>query len=119
MSKLLAGICIGLVCGFSGGYFIAKSEMYSTDYVRVKIINSSGKTINKVILKHGNGTYEIANLLDKTDTKIIFESAGEGTYKLTATLENDSTILFKEVYIEGGYKTIETITAKEITTTYN
>src|SRR6187431_625382 len=119
MNKILAGICIGIVFGFLSGYFIAKSEIYSTDYVCVKIINSSGKTVNKAVLKHGTGTYEIANLLDKTNTKIIFKNAGEGTYTLTATLENDSTVLFKEVYIEGGYKRTETITQKEITTTDN
>ncbi|WP_018342165.1 hypothetical protein [Cytophaga aurantiaca] len=119
MNKLLAGICIGIIFGSLGGYFIAKSEIYSTDYVRVKIINSSGKTVNKVVLTHGNGTYEIVNLLDKTDTKIVFKNPGEGTYSLTATLENDSTVLFKEEYIEGGYERTETITAKEIRTTYN
>jgi flagellar hook assembly protein FlgD len=123
MNKLFISIFIGLFCGLIGGHFITKylftSETISQDYVRVTIINSTGQTIKKVILEHENGTYEISKLLDKNETKVIFRNAGEGSYKVTASFENDSTLKSKEVYIEGGYRMTETITAKDIKTTYD
>lgn len=123
MNKLFLGICIGLVCGLVGGHFITKylftSETISPDYVRVTIINSTGQTIKKVILEHENGTCEISKLLDKNETKIIFRNAGEGSYKVTAQLQNDSTLTSKGTYIEGGYRMTETVTAKNIKTTYD
>jgi hypothetical protein len=123
MNKLFIGIFISLFCGLIGGHFITKylftSETISPDYVRVTIINSTGQTIKKVILEHENGTYEISKLLDKNETKVIFRNAGEGSYKVTASFENDSTLKSKEAYIEGGYRMTETITAKDIKTTYD
>lgn len=123
MNKLFIGIFIGLFCGLIGGHFITKylftSETISPDYVLVTIINSTGQTIKKVILEHENGTYEINKLLDKNETKVILRNAGEGSYKLTASFENDSTLKSKEAYIEGSYRMTETITSKEIKTTYD
>lgn len=123
MNKLFIGIFIGLFCGLLSGHFITKylftSETISPDYVRVTIINSTGQTIKKVILEHENGTYEISKLLDKNETKVIFRNAGEGSYKVTASFENDSTLTSKGAYIQGGYRMTETITAKDIKTTYD
>lgn len=123
INRLFIGIAIGLFCGLAGGHLLTKylftSETISPDYVRVTIINESGKTIKKVKLEHENGTYEITKLQDKNETKVIFRNAGEGSYKVTANFENDSTISSKGAYIEGGYRMTETITNTEIKTTYD
>jgi len=123
MNRLLIGIFIAVFCGLVGGHLITKylltSETISPDYVRVTIINSSGKIIKKVKLEYESGTYEITKLLDKNETKVIFRNAGEGSYKVTANFENDSTLSTKGSYIEGGYRMTETITNTEIKTTYD
>lgn len=123
MKKHFGGIMIGLLLGLIVGIFIAKilltSESISPEYVRVTIVNSTGQTINKATLKHENEAFEIRDLSDKSEIKVIFKNVGESSYNVTALLENDSTITSKGIYIEGGYRMTETVTNKDIHTTYD
>ena len=87
--------------------------------VCVTIINQSGHSTKKIILRHEKGMEEIAPLADNAKTTIVFNSPGENAYVLTVIFDNDDTLKSGGNYTEGGYRLTEVISKDSIQTHYD